>query len=176
MNNKILQQKINRRKSIIDNLPFDKEGCTFNNPSAAHLAHLGLALDDASHRGAEPRLDGLERDAVGVLHGVVEEARDQGLVVHAHVREDARDGDGVDDEGLAGFAPLAVVRGERELRRRANLGARRLLARAEGVVLLGEARRHRRRRDATMRARTGATRARRRRRPRRGEGRRAPGR
>ena len=33
MNNKILQQKINRRKSIIDNLPFDKEGCTFNNPS-----------------------------------------------------------------------------------------------------------------------------------------------
>ena len=33
MNNKIVQQKINRRKSLIDNLPFDKEGVTFNNPS-----------------------------------------------------------------------------------------------------------------------------------------------
>ena len=33
MNNKILQQKINRRKSLIANLPFDSEGVTFNNPS-----------------------------------------------------------------------------------------------------------------------------------------------
>ena len=33
MNNKILQQKINRRKSLIANLPFDSEGVTFDNPS-----------------------------------------------------------------------------------------------------------------------------------------------
>ena len=31
MNNKILQQKINRRKSLIANLPFDSEGVTFDN-------------------------------------------------------------------------------------------------------------------------------------------------
>ena len=33
MNNKILQQKINRRKSLIANLPFDSEGVSFDNPS-----------------------------------------------------------------------------------------------------------------------------------------------
>ena len=33
MNNKILQQKINRRKSLIADLPFDSEGVTFDNPS-----------------------------------------------------------------------------------------------------------------------------------------------
>ena len=33
MNNKILQQKINQRKSLIANLPFDSKGVTFNNPS-----------------------------------------------------------------------------------------------------------------------------------------------
>ena len=33
MNNKILQQQINRRKSLIANLPFDSEGVTFDNPS-----------------------------------------------------------------------------------------------------------------------------------------------
>mmetsp|Transcript_756 Transcript_756/g.2643 ORF Transcript_756/g.2643 Transcript_756/m.2643 type:complete len:297 (+) Transcript_756:1572-2462(+) len=38
---------------------------------AAHLAYLGLPLHDPSHRGSEPFLDGLERDRVGVLHGVV---------------------------------------------------------------------------------------------------------
>lgn len=32
MNNKILQQKINRRKSLIADLPFDSEGVTFDNP------------------------------------------------------------------------------------------------------------------------------------------------
>jgi len=33
MNNKILQQKINRRKSLIANLPFDSEGVKFDQPS-----------------------------------------------------------------------------------------------------------------------------------------------
>ncbi len=34
MNNKILQQKINRRKSLIADLPFkDLKGVSFNNPS-----------------------------------------------------------------------------------------------------------------------------------------------
>ncbi len=33
MNNKILQQKVNRRKALIADLPFDSEGVTFNNPS-----------------------------------------------------------------------------------------------------------------------------------------------
>ena len=33
MNNKILQNKINRRKSLIANLPFDSEGVSFDNPS-----------------------------------------------------------------------------------------------------------------------------------------------
>ena len=33
MNNKILQQKINRRKSLIADLPFDSEGVSFDNPS-----------------------------------------------------------------------------------------------------------------------------------------------
>ncbi len=52
MNNKILQQKINRRKSLIADLPFDSEGVTFNNPSltveqgmakATRLAIKGVA-------------------------------------------------------------------------------------------------------------------------------------
>jgi hypothetical protein len=33
MNNKLLKQKINRRKSLIADLPFDSEGVTFDNPS-----------------------------------------------------------------------------------------------------------------------------------------------
>ena len=33
MNNKLLQQKVNRRKSLIDNLPFDSDGVKFNQPS-----------------------------------------------------------------------------------------------------------------------------------------------
>ena len=33
MNNKLLQQKVNRRKALIDSLPFDSEGVTFDNPS-----------------------------------------------------------------------------------------------------------------------------------------------
>jgi hypothetical protein len=33
MNNKILQQKVNRRKALIADLPFDSEGVTFDNPS-----------------------------------------------------------------------------------------------------------------------------------------------
>jgi hypothetical protein len=52
MNNKILQQKINRRKSLIADLPFDSEGVTFDNPSmtveqgmarATRLALKGVA-------------------------------------------------------------------------------------------------------------------------------------
>jgi len=33
MNNKLLKQKINRKKSLIADLPFDSEGVTFDNPS-----------------------------------------------------------------------------------------------------------------------------------------------
>ena len=33
MNNKLLQQKVNRRKSLIANLPFDSDGVKFNQPS-----------------------------------------------------------------------------------------------------------------------------------------------
>ena len=41
MNNKILQQKINRRKSLIANLPFDSAGVTFDNTSMT--VELGMA-------------------------------------------------------------------------------------------------------------------------------------
>ena len=54
MNNKLLQQKINQRKSLIANLPFDSEGVTFDNPSmtveqgmarATRLARKGVASE-----------------------------------------------------------------------------------------------------------------------------------
>ena len=41
MNNKILQQKINRRKSLIADLPFDSEGVKFDQPSMT--AEQGMA-------------------------------------------------------------------------------------------------------------------------------------
>ena len=96
-----------------------------------HLAHLGLALDDASHGGAESILDGLEGDRVRVLDGVVKEPRDDGLVVHVLVGEYTRDRDGMGHEGLARFASLAVVRVEGDLGRRVHL-------RALEVVEVGE--------------------------------------
>ena len=90
--------------------------------AVGHLGELGelrdlrLALDDGAHVGAERRLDLLERDG-RVLDGVVEQARRDGLAVHAEAAEQARHGDGVDDEGLAGAAHLARVRAVRDAER-----------------------------------------------------------
>jgi hypothetical protein len=52
MNNKLLEQKINRRKALIADLPFDSEGVKFDQPSmtveqgmarATRLALKGVA-------------------------------------------------------------------------------------------------------------------------------------
>jgi hypothetical protein len=52
MNNKILQQKINQRKSLIANLPFDSKGVTFNNPS--------LTVEQGMARAKRLALKGVE--------------------------------------------------------------------------------------------------------------------
>ena len=88
------------------------------------LGDLRLALDDAPHRRAEAPLDVVEADRVGVLDGVVEQARDERLGVHAHLCQDARDLDGVRDKRLAALAPLARVRRDGELERLAHGRAR----------------------------------------------------
>jgi hypothetical protein len=55
MNNKLLKQKINRRKSLIADLPFDSEGVTFDNPSLtveqgmAKATRLALKGVEANH-------------------------------------------------------------------------------------------------------------------------------
>ena len=58
MNNKILQQKINRRKSIIDNLPFDKEGCTSNNPS--------MTVEQGMAKATRLALQGVEANSLNL--------------------------------------------------------------------------------------------------------------
>ena len=56
MNNKILQNKINRRKSLIADLPFkDLKGVSFNNPS--------LTVDQGMARAKRLALKGIEVSA-----------------------------------------------------------------------------------------------------------------
>ena len=72
------------------------------------LRHLGLPLDDGPDDGTEHGLD-LGEGEVGVLDGVVEEAGRHGLGVHLQPRQEEGHLDGMDDEGLAGLAPLLPV-------------------------------------------------------------------
>ncbi len=52
MNNKLLQQKVNRRKALIDSLPFDSEGVTFDNPS--------MTVEQGMARASRLALKGVE--------------------------------------------------------------------------------------------------------------------
>ena len=65
--------------------------------------------------------DLLERHQVGVLHGVMQEAGDEGLVVHAELRQDACHLDGVRDVRLSGLAILPAVRVVRQRQRLPHL-------------------------------------------------------
>jgi len=52
MNNKLLQQKVNRRKALIDSLPFDSEGVSFDNPS--------MTVEQGMARASRLALKGVE--------------------------------------------------------------------------------------------------------------------
>ena len=58
MNNKILQQKINRRKSLIADLPFDSEGVKFNQPS--------LTVEQGMARATRLALKGVESNSLNL--------------------------------------------------------------------------------------------------------------
>ena len=58
MNNKILQQKINRRKSLIADLPFDSEGVTFDNPS--------MKVEQGMARATRLALKGVEANSLNL--------------------------------------------------------------------------------------------------------------
>ena len=74
------------------------------------LGELAHPVHQIGHLGVEGRLHLLLGDR-GVLDHVMQDGRDETLVVHAHLhREDARHRDRVVDVRLAGLAPLALVR------------------------------------------------------------------
>ena len=58
MNNKILQQKINRRKSLIADLPFDSEGVKFNQPS--------MTVEQGMARASRLALKGVESNSLNL--------------------------------------------------------------------------------------------------------------
>ena len=58
MNNKILQQKVNRRKALIDSLPFDSEGVTFDNPS--------MTVEQGMARASRLALKGVEANSLNL--------------------------------------------------------------------------------------------------------------
>ena len=58
MNNKILQQKVNRRKALIDSLPFDSEGVTFDNPS--------MTVEQGMARASRLALKGIEANSLNL--------------------------------------------------------------------------------------------------------------
>jgi hypothetical protein len=75
------------------------------------------------HALLQQHLDLLELDVLGVLHGVVQQAGRQALVVHLQLGQDARDLHGVRDEGLPALAPLPVVRVVGQVQRLQHLAA-----------------------------------------------------
>ena len=58
MNNKLLQQKVNRRKALIDSLPFDSEGVTFDHPS--------LTVQQGMARASRLALKGVEANSLNL--------------------------------------------------------------------------------------------------------------
>jgi len=58
MNNKLLQQKVNRRKALIDSLPFDSEGVTFDNPS--------MTVEQGMARASRLALKGVEANSLNL--------------------------------------------------------------------------------------------------------------
>ena len=58
MNNKLLQQKVNRRKALIDSLPFDSEGVTFDNPS--------MTVEQGMARASRLALKGVEANSLNI--------------------------------------------------------------------------------------------------------------
>ena len=69
---------------------------------------LGGAVNHESDVFAEGGFD-LGEGERGIFDGVVKDAGDDGVFVHAPTAKDFLDGDGVDDEGFAGKAGLASV-------------------------------------------------------------------
>ena len=58
MNNKLLQQKVNRRKALIDSLPFDSEGVSFDNPS--------MTVEQGMARASRLALKGVEANSLNL--------------------------------------------------------------------------------------------------------------
>ena len=58
MNNKLLQQKVNRRKALIDSLPFDSEGVSFDNPS--------MTVEQGMARATRLALKGVEANSLNL--------------------------------------------------------------------------------------------------------------
>ena len=73
-----------------------------------HLRELGDAVHEPRDGVAE-FLAALVERVIGVLHRVVEQSGGDDGGAHAQVGERLRDGEGVDDVGFAGFAPLRAV-------------------------------------------------------------------
>ena len=66
------------------------------------------AIDQFGHFLAE-LIDELFLGRGGVFDDVMQQGRDETLMVHAHFRQDARNRDGVVDIGFTGFTRLAVM-------------------------------------------------------------------
>ena len=73
-----------------------------------HPGELGDALHQVGDLGGEQPGD-VVVGGVGVLNAVVEEGRDDGVLVQLQLVDDLRHGDGVDDIGLPAFAQLGPV-------------------------------------------------------------------
>ena len=58
MNNKLLQKKVNRRKDLIDSLPFDSEGVTFDNPA--------MTVEQGMARASRLALKGVEANSLNL--------------------------------------------------------------------------------------------------------------
>ena len=73
-----------------------------------HPGELGDALHQVGDLGGEQPGD-VVVGGVGVLNAVVEQGRDDGVLVQLQLVDDLRHGDGVDDIGLPAFAQLGPV-------------------------------------------------------------------
>mmetsp|Transcript_26213 Transcript_26213/g.70826 ORF Transcript_26213/g.70826 Transcript_26213/m.70826 type:complete len:292 (-) Transcript_26213:230-1105(-) len=89
--------------------------------SRVHFAHFGVSLHNACHLVAKTRADVVDGHVLAVLHGVVEEARDDRCCVHAEAGEDERHLNGVGHEGLTALACLPVMCRHSESERISNL-------------------------------------------------------
>ena len=100
------------------------------------LRDLGLALDDATHDGAEALLDLLEGDG-RVLDRVVEQPGDHGVAVEVHLGQQRRDRHRVGDVRLARAALDAAMRLLGDVERLGDPGARAVGQVRDGVEKAG---------------------------------------